>query len=97
MRSLSTPSWRNFGLPFHRCFKKDRSWLRSDPVELVIDLLTTAIVIDAGHRIRLTIAGADAGHHALYPDRRGRDAPTIRILRDRSHRSYVELPMAAAN
>ena len=53
----------------------------------------TAIVIDAGHRLRVTVAGADALNHALYPDRKGRKAPTIAIHRDASHRSYVELPM----
>ncbi len=86
--------WRNFGLPYHRCFKKDQlKRLPSEPVELVFDLMGTAIVIDAGHRIRVTVAGADALNHALYPSRKGRKAPTIAIHRDTSHRSYVELPM----
>jgi putative CocE/NonD family hydrolase len=96
-RALAEAPWENFGLPYHRSFKKDvRKRLPAEPVELVFDLLGTAIVIDAGHRIRISIAGADALNHALYPDRKGRKAPTISIYRGAEHGSYVELPMMKA-
>jgi putative CocE/NonD family hydrolase len=91
-RSLDEPPWENFGLPFHRCFKKDRiKSLPKTPVELVFDLMGTATVIDQGHRIRVTVAGADHENFALYPKpKNGR--PTISIHRNRHYRSYVELP-----
>ena len=91
-RALAEAPWEQFGLPFHRSWKKDKIRLRGEPVELIFDLMGTAIVIDRGHRIRLTIAGADERNHALYPDRKGRKRPTVSVYRSREYRSWVELP-----
>ncbi|MDH3746328.1 MAG: CocE/NonD family hydrolase, partial [Acidobacteriota bacterium] len=92
-RALEKPTWKNFALPFHRCFKKDRAKkLPKTPVELVFDLMGTAILIDEGHRIRITVAGADHENFALYPKpKKGR--PTITLHRNREHRSSIELPV----
>jgi hypothetical protein len=93
-RALAPAPWNNLGLPFHPSRKKDLLSLGGEPVEWVFDLLATALDFDKGHRIRVTVVGADAADFALYPDRRGRDAPTLSIHRDRSHSSYIELPVA---
>jgi putative CocE/NonD family hydrolase len=94
-RNQAEPPWKNLGLPFHPCRKKDRLKLsKKKPVELVFDLLGTAIVIDEGHRLRVTVAGADSPHHDLYPS--PRRAPKITVFRDRAHSSYIELPMMKA-
>jgi hypothetical protein len=52
-------------------------------VELVFGLLGTVIVIDEGHRLRVTVAGADSPHHDLFPS--PRRAPQIAMFRDRGH------------
>ena len=90
-RALSDAPWNNFGLPFHRSHEEDLVSLPDEPTELVFDLMATAIVIDTGHRLRVTISGADTDNHALYPDPET-SAPTISIYRDSDHASSIELP-----
>ena len=90
-RALSDAPWNNFGLPFHRGHEEDLAELPDEPIELVFDLMGTGIVIDAGHRIRVSITGADAANHELYPDPAG-GAPSISVYRNSSHASYIELP-----
>jgi putative CocE/NonD family hydrolase len=93
-RALAEPPFENFGLPYHRSFPDDLADLPpGEPVELTFDLMGTAIVIDSGHRIRITITGADARNHELYPDPSGQDLPTISIHRGGEYASYVELPV----
>jgi len=92
-RALSQAPWNNFGLPFHRSFAEDISTLPAHPVELAFDLLGTATVFDAGHRIRVTVAGASARDFALYPDPEGRDAPTVSVYRSDAYPSRLELPV----
>ena len=95
-RVSSEAPWDNFGLPFHRSHEEDLSPLPEEPTELAFDLMATAILIDAGHRIRVTVVGADADNHALYPDPEA-GSPTISIYRDEKYASYVELPRFAVN
>jgi len=64
-----------------------------EATELAFDLMGTAIVIDKGHRLRVTIAGADARNFALHPDPQGEDAPTIEVITGGRSGSYVELPV----
>jgi putative CocE/NonD family hydrolase len=92
-RALTDAPWDNFGLPFHRGLPEDVSDLPDQPTELVFDLMGTAITIDAGHRIRVTVAGADARNHATHPDPSGKDAPTVTIHRGGEHASWVDLPV----
>lgn len=94
-RALSESPWENFGLPFHRGHEEDLAPLPDEPTELVFDLMGTAVVIDAGHRIRVTIAGADVANHALFPGPEA-GAPTISVYRSKAHSSSIELPHFAA-
>ena len=94
-RATGDAPWDSLGLPFHPSLRRNLADLPNEPAELVLDLIATAIVIDRGHRIRVTIAGADAANYASYPDVRGRDAPRISIHRNAAHLSRVELPVAA--
>jgi hypothetical protein len=60
---------------------------------LTFDLLATSYLLRAGNRIRVTIAFADADNFdtpILDP------APEVRLLRDASHVSFIELPMVSA-
>jgi putative CocE/NonD family hydrolase len=87
--------WSNFGLPWHRSYPNDLQPLtKGEPTRLDFDLEGTAIVIDAGHRIRLALTGADRANYELWPDPEGKDAPTITVYRGGDHASYVVLPIA---
>jgi uncharacterized protein len=92
-RGEQAAPYRNFmSLPYHRGNRADTQPLvPGQPARLRIALLPTSIIIAAGHRLRLTIAGAD-------PRQRSRNlsfdpAPEISILHDAGHRSALELPV----
>jgi putative CocE/NonD family hydrolase len=89
-RALSSAPFDNLGLPYHRSFAQDVAPLPDKPVELVFDLLPTSNVFDAGHRIRLTITGADKDT-ALTPELS--PPPTVSIYRNADHASYITLPI----
>lgn len=92
-RAVGEAPWEDFGLPFHRGNAEDLAPLPDEGAGLLIDLMGTAATIDAGHRLRLTIAGADAANHALYPDPEGVDAPTVTIHRGGPLGSWLDLPL----
>jgi putative CocE/NonD family hydrolase len=89
-RVLGEAPWNNIGLPFQRSNKEDVQPLPEDkPGELVMDLHPTSNVFNKGHRLRLTIMGADADNIEL-PDK----TPTVQVYRDSVHASRIELPVA---
>ena len=99
-RKTSPAPFDNFGLPFHRSHADDLApMVPGEPTVLEFDLMGTAIVFDAGHRIRIAVAGADARNFALYPDPDGRQGqqgmgpPRFDLLRGGERGSYVELPV----
>jgi hypothetical protein len=59
-------------------------------VELVFDLLPISNIFDAGHRVRVTLTGADRGN-ALTPTLS--PSPQVSIYRDARHASYIILPV----
>jgi len=93
-RAVDEAPWNDLGLPFHRGRTEDVEPLPGEPAELAIDLMATAITFDEGHRLRLTIAGADAANHELYPDPTGASAPTVTIHRGGEDGSWLSLPVA---
>ncbi|HJX27642.1 MAG TPA: CocE/NonD family hydrolase, partial [Thermoanaerobaculia bacterium] len=59
-RATADPGYNLLGLPYHRGLKSDRADLPpGQPVELVIELFPTSTLFQAGHRLRVTITGAD--------------------------------------
>ena len=93
-RRTSDAPFDNMGLPFHRSHAEDITPMTpGEPTELHFDIMGTAIVIDEGHRLRVTIAGADARNFQLHPDPTGEDAPTIEVITGGESGSYVELPV----
>jgi predicted acyl esterase len=90
-RALSQAPFANFGLPWHNYFQSElQSIPAGEPFELVFDLLPTAWQFAPGKSLRITVAFADAGNFdtpVLDP------APTLQLLRESSHPSYVELPI----
>ncbi len=93
-RALHKPPYDNLGLPYHRSFAQDvKELVPGKPFELVFDLLPTSNMFEAGHRIRMTVTCADKDNAAtpqLSPP------PTIKILRDAAHASYILLPVVEA-
>jgi putative CocE/NonD family hydrolase len=90
-RTLSLPPFNNFGLPWSNHFQSELQPIpKGEPFELVFDLRPTAWQFPPGKQIRVTVAFADAGNFdtpVLDP------APTLQLLRDVVHPSYVELPI----
>jgi predicted acyl esterase len=92
--SLRTPAkapWDNLDLPWHLDQKGDvKPLVPGTIVELVFDLQPTATVFNAGHRIRVTIAGADVDN-TEKPPVRGR--PTVKLHRGGEMASRISLPV----
>lgn len=91
MRAVSYPPYAFMGLPFHRCNAEDVDYLEpGEPVKLSFALLATSYVFRAGHRIRITITGADKDN--FYTPERP-IPPTINLFRSKSMPSHVILPI----
>ncbi len=85
--------YRDFmGLPYHSGERAAAQPLvPGKPVRMRLDLLPTSTIVKSGHRLRITIAGAD-------PRQRSRNVqfdppPQIRILRDAAHASQLSVPI----
>lgn len=89
-RALAEAPWDNLGLPFQRSYARDVEPLPDAPAELRLDLHPTSTVFNAGHRLRLTIMGADRDNAEEVSE----EAPTVRVYRSAAHPSSVELPVA---
>ena len=95
-RNEQRAPYRNYmGLPYHRGERRDAEPLvPGKPALLRLDLLPTSMIVKAGHRLRLTVAGAD-------PRQRSRNVkfdppPTITIHHGRGHASKLTLPIVGA-
>ncbi len=88
-RAQGRPPYRNLGLPWPSGREADSKPLGSAPEEVVLDLLPTAWHLKAGHRLRVTVNGADRDTHVAVPH----GAPTLAIYRDPRHPSRVDVPM----
>lgn len=61
-RRTGPAPYNRFGLPYHPSKAEDVAPLTGEPVDLEFDLLPTSKLFRAGHRIRLTLMGADNGN-----------------------------------
>jgi uncharacterized protein len=90
LRALAEPPYDYLGLPWRRAFREDAAALTpGEPANLRFDLFPMSHVFRAGHRLRVTIAGAD------YRERdrvESSPAPTIQILSSRARASTISLP-----
>jgi putative CocE/NonD family hydrolase len=89
-RAVSTAPYNNLGLPYHRSNAEDIADLPDQPVELVFDLIPTSYIFAPGHRIRVTITGADKDT-ALTPQLD--PPPTVHLYRGAEHASTIVLPI----
>ncbi|HEY1471612.1 MAG TPA: CocE/NonD family hydrolase [Candidatus Acidoferrum sp.] len=77
--------------PAHSYLRADAARLPAgQPATIRFMLFTTSILLHKGHRIRLALAGADAGYFERYPE----DAtPIWTIYREPQHASFLDLPV----
>ncbi len=81
--------YRNLGLPWPASRADDLDKPGTAVVPLVFDLLPTAKHFRAGHRIRLTVLGADRDAHVAVTH----GAPDVTIWRDATRPSHIVLPV----
>jgi len=89
-RRLADPPHDVLGLPYHSGLRADAAPESAAPVELAFDLFPVSNVFDAGHRMRVSIAGAD-DENALTPPIP--PAPTFTLLRGGRTPSRIDLPV----
>ena len=90
-RKLGEAPYDNLGLPWHRSAREDVEPLPAgQPAEVVLDLHPIANLFDAGHRLRVTVMGADADNTRPSPI----ELPaTLSIHRGGEHASCLSLPV----
>lgn len=57
-----------------------------------LPLYATSVLLEAGHRLRVAVAGHDASLFARYP---ANGVPILSVWRSAEHPSYLELPVAS--
>jgi putative CocE/NonD family hydrolase len=77
--------------PAHSFLRKDAEPLvTGQPTRIRFSLYATSILIRKGHRIRVSLAGADADVYQRYP---AEGTPTWTVYREAQRASFVELPV----
>jgi putative CocE/NonD family hydrolase len=78
-------------LPQHTYLREDGEPLKpGEPAELSFCLLPTSVLLKAGHRLRLSIAGHDKGTFPRIP---AQGNPVVTVLRNRIYCSSIDLPV----
>jgi uncharacterized protein len=95
-RTLGKPPYDYLGLPWLSSLRADA--LASAPLsagiaQLTFDLQPIANRFDAGHRLRVTIQGADADNNWTFP---AVPAASVTVSRSSSHPSRILLPVLRA-
>jgi putative CocE/NonD family hydrolase len=77
--------------PAHSFLRKDAEPLIPGQLTRIrFSLYATSVLLRKGHRIRVSLAGADAGVYRRYPPE---GTPVWTIYREEQHASFLELPM----
>ena len=91
LRATSDPGFDYLGMPWHRSFAADAAPLpKGEPVELAFDLFPTSNLFDAGHRIRVTVTGADKAN-GVTPEQT--PPPRLVLHREKGQASHIVLPI----
>ena len=78
-------------VPYHSFTEADAMpMVPGEIAEITFGLLPTSVLIRQGHRIRISIAGHDAGTFVRIPQV---GTPVITIGRNSQHASYIDLPV----
>ncbi len=85
-----TPLYNSYGVS-HSLNREDASPLVPGEVtDISFNLYATSVLIEAGHSIRVAIAGHDASMFERYP---AEGTPTLSIERNSIYASYIDLPV----
>lgn len=88
--SAGTPPYK-IAFPYHSFTRADAlPVVPGEPMELVFALYPTSILLPAGSRLRVAIAGADKDTYARYPA--AGDPPTLNIDRNAILASNISIP-----
>ncbi len=94
LRKVFAPPWEFMGLPWRRSYREDEQLLvPGTPVRVQMDLLPISYIFKTGHRIRVSVSGAD------YRERDrvvSNPAPRVSIYDSKQSPSLVSLPMIRA-
>ncbi|MEA3003063.1 MAG: uncharacterized protein QOH81_1851 [Sphingomonadales bacterium] len=92
LRRMAEAPWKMpRGVPWHRSHAEDAEPLKpGQPARLVFELMPTSYIFKSGHRIQLTVAGADYRERAREATGLAR---TVTLYADREHPSSVTLPI----
>ena len=91
LRKVSAAPWAMMGLPWHRSFAEDAEPLKpGEPARLSFSFLPVSYIVKAGHRLRVSVAGADYRERDRTPVT---PAPVLTILDTPEHGSTVSLPI----
>ena len=94
-RKVSKAPYDMLGLPYHSGLSADAEPLvPGQPVELSIGLLPSAYVFKAGHRIRVTVTGADPRERNLEEIRKD-PPPRLTVFSGGDMASHIDLPLLA--
>jgi putative CocE/NonD family hydrolase len=92
LRAEAQAPWKMPGdIPWHRAFTEDAQPLKpGEAVRVRFDMMPTSWLFRAGHRVQVTVSGADPRERERPMDRL---AKTITVLADKAHPSSVTLPI----
>jgi putative CocE/NonD family hydrolase len=91
VRKLGTPQYDARGLPFHPALRADvQPLMPGEPIEMEFAFLPTSYIFKAGHRIRISVAGADYRERDRTPVV---PAPVVTLYNTSQHASRVTLPV----
>jgi uncharacterized protein len=94
LRKLAEPSYDVFGLPWHRSYAQDAQALApGQPARLLFNIFPTSYVFLKGHRIQISVAGADYRERDRTPVV---PAPIVTLYNTPTHPSLVTLPIIDA-
>jgi uncharacterized protein len=94
LRAEATPPFAVPGTPWHRAYAQDASPLKPGEVAtLHFDLLPTSYIVRAGHRLQLTLMGADYRERARDPTVEG---TRIILSSAPGHPAWLDLPLEPA-
>ena len=88
--SDNPPEWHVFG-PYHSFLEADAApMVPGEPAEIAIMLQPLAALIEAGHSLRVALAGHDASNFVRLPES---GDPTLTVYHDTDHPSRIVLPV----
>jgi putative CocE/NonD family hydrolase len=77
--------------PAHSFLRKDAEPMTpGEPTRIRLSLYPTSVLLRKGHRIRIALAGADAGIFQRYPPD---GTTTWKVYREAQRASFIELPV----